>query len=325
MTHSVHEAVAVKRVPERNTASCVAILLGTHQGSDFLAQQLDSIGSQTYQDWTVEVSDDRSSDQTLEILGAYRRQWGDERLNVREGPGLGFRANFLSLACAPDIDARYFAFADQDDVWDPDKLATAVSWLDGIPVDIPALYCGRTRLIDEAGKEVGFSPHFRRPVSFRNALVQSVAGGNTMVFNAAARALIVEAGGDVDVQTHDWWVYILVTGCGGCVVYDPRPTVGYRQHASNLVGSNASVTGRIQRAARLLAGRFRTMNSRNIAALERVRHRVTPENLAVLEHFEQARNRGFSERVKGVLRSGVYCHTRLGNLGLAAATVLRKF
>ncbi len=325
MKHSVQEITLAHRVPAKNTAPSVAILLGTHQGSEFLAQQLDSIRSQTYEDWSVKVSDDRSTDQTLEILGAYRRQWGDERLSVRVGPALGFRANFLSLVCAPDIDARYFAFADQDDVWDSDKLATAVSWLDGVPDDIPALYCGRTRLIDEAGKGVGFSPHFRKPVSFRNALVQSVAGGNTMVFNAAARALIVEAGGDVDVQTHDWWVYILVTGCGGCVFYDPRPTVGYRQHASNLVGSNASVSGRFQRAARLLAGRFRTMNSRNIAALARVRHRVTPENLAVLDHFERARNVGLSERIKGVLRSGVYCHTRLGNLGLAAAAVLKKF
>lgn len=303
----------------------VAILLGTHQGEEFLAQQLDSIGTQTYRDWGLYVSDDRSSDRTLEILGAYRRQWGDERLNVRLGPRQGFRANFLSLVCATDINARHYAFADQDDVWDQDKLATAVSWLERVPTDIPALYCGRTRLIDRAGKGVGFSPLFRRPVSFRNALVQSVAGGNTMVFNAAARALIVEAGSDVDVQTHDWWVYILVTGCGGSVFYDSRPTVGYRQHASNLVGSNASLGGRIQRAARLLAGRFRTMNSRNIAALGRVRHRVTPENLAVLEQFERARNLGFPERVQGVLRSGVYCHTRLGNLGLAAAAVLKKF
>ena len=52
---------------------------------------------------------------------------------------------------------------------------------------------------------------------------------------------------------------------------------------------------------------------------------VTPENLAVLDHFERARNVGLSERIKGVLRSGVYCHTRLGNLGLAAAAVLKKF
>jgi hypothetical protein len=52
------------------------------------------------------------------------------------------------------------------------------------------------------------------PPSFRNALVQSIAGGNTMVFNVALKRLIENAG-PLDVPSHDWWVYILVTGSGG--------------------------------------------------------------------------------------------------------------
>ncbi|EDK72391.1 glycosyl transferase, group 2 family protein [candidate division TM7 genomosp. GTL1] len=59
-------------------------------------------------------------------------------------------------------------------------------------------------------------------------MVQNVAGGNTMVFNNAARRLLIAAGSDVDVVAHDWWVYIVVSACGGRVHYDSRPSLRYR-------------------------------------------------------------------------------------------------
>lgn len=304
--------------------SRVAILMGTFQGERFLAQQLDSIQAQTYSGWTLWASDDRSSDGTLGILKSYQAAWGNDRLIIRSGPAQGFRANFLSLACDPSIEADYFAFSDQDDLWDADKLAVAIRWLDSIPGKVPALYCARTRLIDEDNRPIGFSPLFPKPFAFGNALVQSGAGGNTMVFNAAARALLVEAGADVIVQTHDWWAYILVTGCGGEVFYDVTPKVGYRQHGENLVGSNASWLGRFQRACRILIGRFKAMNDRNIAALHRMRHRLSPESRRALDEFARARCKWLLPRVLGVRRSGVYCQTPLSNVALIAATLLKR-
>ncbi len=298
--------------------------MGTFQGERFLAQQLDSIKAQTYFRWALWASDDCSTDGTVGILESYRARWGTDRLSIKSGPARGFRANFLSLACDPAIQADYFAFADQDDLWDPDKLAIAIGWLESIPNEVPALYCARTRLIDEDNKPIGFSPLFPKPFSFGNAFVQSGAGGNTMVFNAAARELLVEAGADVIVQTHDWWVYILVTGCGGKVFYDATPKVGYRQHGKNLVGSNASWFGRFRRFLRILIGQFRTMNDRNIMALQRMRHRLSPQSRYVLDEFSRARDDWLIPRVLGIKRSGVYCQTPLSNLALIAATVLKK-
>jgi glycosyltransferase involved in cell wall biosynthesis len=298
--------------------------MGTFQGERFLAQQLESIKAQTYSDWALWISDDRSSDGTPGILESYQAKCGKDRLSIQSGPAQGFRANFLSLACDPAIQADYFAFADQDDLWDPDKLAIAIRWLEAIPAEVPALYCARTRLIDEDDKPIGFSPLFPKPFAIGNALVQSGAGGNTMVFNAAARALLVEAGADVIVQTHDWWTYILVTGCGGKVFYDATPRVRYRQHGKNLVGSNASWLGRFRRARRILIGHFKTMNDRNIVALHRMRHRLSPESLCVLDEFSRARGEWLIPRVLGVTRSGVYCQTLLSNLALIAAAVLKK-
>jgi glycosyltransferase involved in cell wall biosynthesis len=298
--------------------------MGTYHGERFLAQQLDSIEAQTCSDWALWVSDDGSTDGTLEILEKYRAKWGANRLAIRSGPARGFRANFLSLACDTTIKADYYAFCDQDDLWDADKFAVALRWLETIPAHTPALYGARTRLIDEDDRTIGFSPLFPKPFEFGNALVQSGAGGNTMVFNAAARALLVEAGGDVIVQTHDWWAYILVTACGGKVYYDAIPKVGYRQHGQNLVGSNASWLARSYRFRRLLIGHFAAMNERNITALQRMRHRFSDESRRVLDEFSQARRKWLIPRVLGVKRSGVYCQTRLSNVALIAATVLKR-
>ena len=119
---------------------------------------------------------------TPQVLAQYVRNWGADRLDVRIGPGKGFVANFLSLACDTAIKADYYGFCDQDDLWDADKLERALAWLDAAPRGMPALYCARTRLIAEDGGDIGFSPFFGKPLTFRNALVQSIAGGNTTWF-----------------------------------------------------------------------------------------------------------------------------------------------
>ena len=302
----------------------IAILLGTFQGERFLAQQLDSIHTQTHAGWRLWASDDHSSDATADVLRDYQARWGSDRLHVELGPGRGFSANFLALACNPAIEADYFAFCDQDDLWDADKLATAVAWLERVPRDVPALYCSRTRLIDATNREIRISPLFRKPPIFENALVHSIAAGNTMVFNRPARALLVEAGADIVVQSHDWWTYLLVTGCGGNVYYDPAPHVGYRQHARNLVGLDASWPGRLQRLRRMLAGQFKATNDCHLEALRRMRHRLSLRSRGVLDDFSRAREDWLIPRLLGVSRAGVYGQTAYSNLTLIAAAILKK-
>lgn len=307
-----------------NALPKVAILLCTYHGQHYLAEQLDSFAAQTHSNWEVWASDDGSEDDTHAILEAYQKTWPAGRLSIHFGPAEGFAANFLSLTCKASIEADYYAYSDQDDVWEADKLERAVRWLETIPPNIPALYCSRTRLVDADNYEIGLSPLFSKPPSFANALMQNIGGGNTMVFNNAARALLREAGEDTLVITHDWWAYMVVTGCGGKVFYDSYPSLRYRQHDGNLVGMNATWAARFKRIRMLWEGRFRSWNDSNIAALRKLQHKLTPENLETLERFAKARQMSLIPRLIHLKRSGIYRQTLFGNLGLIAAAVFGK-
>lgn len=302
----------------------VAILLCTYHGQHYLAEQLDSFTAQSHANWEVWASDDGSKDDTHAILEACMQQWPVGRLSIHCGPAEGYAANFLSLACKANIEADYYAYSDQDDIWEADKLERALRWLESVPANTPALYCSRTRLVDADNNDICLSPLFSRPPSFANALVQNIGGGNTMVFNNAARALLQEAGKNFSVISHDWWTLMVVTGCGGDVFYDSEPTLRYRQHGSNLVGMNVTWKARMKRICLLWDGRFRRWNDTNIAGLHHLQHRLTPKNLETLERFAKAREMSLIRRLIHLKRTGINRQTLLGNLGLIAAAVFKK-
>ena len=180
------------------------ILLGSFNGELFIQEQLNSIISQTHTDWKIIVSDDGSQDATCALVQSVAESLGYGRMVLRQGPGKGFVQNFLSMACDPKLRAKFYAFADQDDVWLPQKLERALSILDCPELkETPALYCGRTTYVNTELKVTGQSPYFKKTPHFKNALVQSLAGGNTMVFNDPLKK-ILEHIGTVDVVSHDW-------------------------------------------------------------------------------------------------------------------------
>lgn len=302
----------------------VAILLCTYQGQAYLADQLDSFAAQTHQNWEVWASDDGSRDQTPRILADYRSRWGAERLKLCSGPAKGVVANFMSLVARSDIQADFFAFSDQDDIWHADKLARALAWMAEAPPDTPALYCSRTHYVDASDRSLGLSPLFRKPPGFANAVVQSLGGGNTMVFNRAARDLLSKTDLAAPCVMHDWWAYIVVSGCGGKIYYDDSPTLRYRQHEDNQIGMNSSWTARLKRVSMLWEGRFRSWNDQNISALSSFRSMLTPENALALRNFEQARRSGLLRRLVLFKKSGIYRQTFLGNVGLIVAAFLGR-
>jgi len=308
-----------------NSASAlVAILLCTYNGARFLGEQLDSLEKQAHQNWFVVASDDGSTDCTLEILEQYQAKWPVGKLTIRSGPQKGFCQNFLSLACDSNICADYYAFCDQDDVWLPGKLSIALENINGNQqVDIPYLYCGRTKYVTEKLKPCGMSPLFVFPPSFRNALVQSIAGGNTMVFNQAAK-LLMEKVGPVDVPSHDWWMYQLITGVEGDVFYDRLPQLLYRQHEFALVGGNNSFPAKMERVLMLLQGRFQKWNTQNIEVLKQVNHLLVKNHQEILKMFDALRGAHLKDRFRLMEVCGLYRQTRRGTLSLFLANLLNK-
>jgi glycosyltransferase involved in cell wall biosynthesis len=302
----------------------IAILLATYNGAPYLQEQLDSIERQTHTHWTVLASDDGSSDETTAIIAAFASKVCKSRVQQVQGPKQGFCSNFLSMVCHQDLNADAYAYCDQDDIWLDDKLARAARFLAGVPGNVPALYCSRTQYVNQDNYPLGLSLPYSRPAVFANALVQNIASGNTMVFNDAARKILVKAGSQVDIDLHDWWTYMIVTGLGGSVLFDQTPSVRYRQHPHNLWGMNTSVKSQWMRISKLFGGRFANWNERHIAALLPMQHRLTLDNQRIFRQFAAARKLPLLPRLIGLKQSGVYRQTKMNDVGFFLAALVGK-
>jgi len=306
-----------------NTGPHIAILMCTYNGQAFLESQLQSIANQTHSNWSLWISDDGSSDQTIALIHGFRKQVGEHRVHLVDGPRLGFAKNFISLLGRAQIEADYVAFADQDDLWLSDKLADALHRLEPYETQA-ALYAGPTIYIDEHNKYLGNSTIFKKRPSFANALVQSIGGGNTMVLNLKALALVRSHLPTTMVISHDWWLYQLITALGGSVIYDPVAKVQYRQHQDNLMGMNTSLSQKWRRIKMLWAGDYSEWNEVNIKVLRSLRADMEHGNQRILDNFVMARKQSLIRRVVGMLRAGVYRQTCLGNCGLWFAIITKR-
>ncbi|WP_455921250.1 glycosyltransferase family 2 protein [Pseudomonas putida] len=302
----------------------VAILLCTFNGADYLEEQLASICDQSHQNWVIYVSDDGSTDGTIGILEQFRQRLGSARLVVFKGPQRGFGKNFMSLVMNTSIKADYYAFCDQDDRWFADKLERSISALRGTLPSTPALYCSRTRLVDAQLRHIGYSPAFTKEPTFKNALVQSIAGANTMLINHSARTLLMAVDSRAVVVAHDWLTYLIVSGCNGYIHYDLAPTIDYRQHARNLIGANSSVLQRLKRISKMCTGRFRIWSDQNLEILSHFKSCLSSDSRLTLEQFEAARHSSLLKRLTLIKSSGIYRQTLQGNISLAVATLLNK-
>lgn len=301
-----------------------AVLLSVYNGERFLLPQIQSLKNQTVAPIDLWISDDGSSDGSDKILTETERLWDKGTCRRLAGPRDGFAANFRALLANPDIEADYIAFCDQDDLWDEDKLAAAIAWLAAEDPKTPSLYCTRTRLIAEDGSLLGYSPLFPRTPTFQNAILQSIAGGNTMVMNKAAHELMREASRRSDFVSHDWWCYMMVTGAGGRVHYSPEARIGYRQHGRNLVGANSSWPARLRRVTFLTKGGFQDWNAHNLAGLRACWDLLTPDARNVIERIEQARSGALPKRLSALWKSGAYRQTVYGDIGLYVGCIINR-
>jgi len=225
----------------------VQILLSTYNGERYLKEQLNSLLAQDYPNIDILIRDDGSKDNTLTLLEKYSNRYPN--IIVVPGENLGVIQSFFELLRISSSEAKYIAFCDQDDIWEKGKISRAVEFLEQYSAEIPLLYCSQVTLVDENLSIIGQSEIPRRGPSFRNALVQNIATGCTIVINNASRKLLLKEI-PKSALMHDWWMYLVVSGFGK-VIYDAEPKILYRQHASNLVGYKKNIVAkwvaRIQR------------------------------------------------------------------------------
>jgi glycosyltransferase involved in cell wall biosynthesis len=213
----------------------VVVLMSTYQGERWVAEQIRSILDQLPPEGRLVVRDDGSRDGTPACVEAI----GDPRITLERGANLGFVRSFQALLAGAPPDAEMTMLSDQDDIWLPGKVQRA--WEVVAPsADTPTLYCSRLQLVDEQLKPLGLSPEWGRPPCFENALTENIVTGCTVALNPAALRLVSQCGDASRIYFHDWWFYLVVAAFGR-VVFDPEPTILYRQHSYNAIGMGAGL------------------------------------------------------------------------------------
>lgn len=217
----------------------VDILLATHNGGSFVAHQIETILAQTHRNWRLLISDDGSSDGTLEVLSQLVRR--DSRINLVSVAHRGSpAANFLSLLGYSD--AEFSLFCDQDDHWEREKITRLVSALPPTGAAEPALIASDAYVTNEQMQVISdsFLQSQRIPadeLGFGKILVQNPVLGCTAAFNRPLRDMVnFRQVNPSRVVMHDWWL-ALVASSFGTVRILPDRLIRYRQHGQNQIGA----------------------------------------------------------------------------------------
>jgi len=217
--------------------------MSTYNGESYLKEQIDSILAQADVDVSLIVRDDNSSDRTVDILQRYEKY---PRFKWYVGENLGCAKSFMELLYnAPKSD--FYAFSDQDDIWYPNKLSRAISWLQQRDASIPILYCGNQNCVDKDGNHMYQRLYEKdeQRLCLKTLIFDNPFSGCTMVFNYQLYQKIIHLPKDNTIilkRMHDILV-IYVAVIYGEVLFDIEPMMDYRRHENNL--TDASVDQRI--------------------------------------------------------------------------------
>lgn len=223
------------------------ILMSTYNGARYLHQQIDSIVAQTDHDWRLIIRDDGSTDATPAILGYYAKAH-PERISVMSDNrrNVGALRSFERLLEQVPAEADYVMFADQDDVWLPEKVAVTKAKMQELEAvhgkQKPIVVHTDLKVVNQDLKEM--HPSFWRFSNIRPEILDrdvhylgicNAVTGCAMMMNRAALTISLPFADYAFM--HDWWIAEKVMTEGGIVCPLAQPTILYRQHLSNVVGA----------------------------------------------------------------------------------------
>ena len=211
----------------------VCVLLSTYNGEKYLSEQIESLLRQKDVQLSILARDDGSSDSTVSILEEYSEKY--QYFKYYKGANVKPAKSFFDLIVqAPSAD--YYAFCDQDDVWDDDKLAIAIEMLDKEDNTKPNMYYSNLRIVDQDLNVYRLSHETPSTQDSKySCLTEDMATGCTVVFNKKT-AQYVKSGTPEYCSMHDTWIY-MICKFFGTTVYDFDAHISYRQHGNNVVGT----------------------------------------------------------------------------------------
>ena len=221
----------------------IDILMATFNGEHYVGEQIESIQRQGYRNWRLLVSDDCSTDGTVDVVRRYART--DSRIYI-VSDGLkhgGAKQNFFSLLGR--CDAPYCMFCDQDDVWLPFKVEITLKAMrrieEELATELPCVIFtdmkvvdGNLNVVDDSFEHYSSIDPAR--TKFSQVIAQSLGAGCTMMINEASRDAALRLETLDGVVMHDWWL-TLIAAAFGRIGHIDEPTLLYRQHGSNEVGA----------------------------------------------------------------------------------------
>ncbi|MGO9108355.1 MAG: glycosyltransferase family 2 protein [Thermoguttaceae bacterium] len=219
----------------------IYILLATYQGQTYLAELLRSIQTQSHADWTLLVRDDGSRDATRQILHDAAAR--DPRIVIAQDDGLqrGAVGTFSWLLQRAWHDrADYVLPADQDDIWQPDKVARQVEALQvaesSAGREVPRLVYCDAAVIDAARRPVhaSFLRQNRLPYGSGRPLKTLLGRSFVLGCACAVNRPLMELALPLPkvVASHDWWLALCAVSAGKITCLDV-PLLEYRRHAAN--------------------------------------------------------------------------------------------
>ena len=268
----------------------IEILMATYNGEKYLAEQLDSLLSQTEKDFRILIHDDGSSDRTPEIIQEFTRRYSYQIYHISDGVRCGSAVkNFLHLT--KFASAEYIMYCDQDDVWLPEKAELSLGSMketesrkgEERPILVFSAYLpvdAQLRPQETAGSRI-----LPQNLTLNHLLVQNHISGCVMMCNRALYRLLGMYDGAI--LMHDWWAALIASAIGE-IVFIPRTTTLYRQHGGNSVGAVdiCSFRYRFQKLLDKETKKKKDLYLRQAALLrERFADMLTPEAASVLEDF----------------------------------------
>lgn len=279
----------------------IEIVMAAYNGMPYICEQIDSILSQTDENWHLTVSNDGSTDGTDAVIEDYAARYPDKVRAVHSGRRFGgAMPHFMWLT--EQCDASYIAYCDDDDTWREDKLSNLREAMRSAEAErgekLPLLVFSDQMVTDADGGMIApslmrYQKQYFGGFDWRSILMQNVVTGGAMMINRALADLALECCSTKDITMHDCWMAAVASRFGK-IIYIDEPLGTYRQHGTNSVG--AKNVGSLAHIVRRISGtqEIREMlrrKKRQAAIFGQTYHsRLAAEDCDFLAQFVQARS-----------------------------------